>query len=325
MEDDVTTVDDQVITEDQSSAGSSPDNTGSQGQTQTPPEPQNQNHDGGGQPEPQGDGGQQPQGGDDSGADDKPFNENPKFRERIQQIEGKYGGKAKNWDLINQLAAEDPNFALTVIKKMEDAGAAPKGTYEQAKARLEPQEAQNINDEQPGNDQQGQPNQLTEEQLIQKVLESHPDVKYAREERERREAQEAEMRINANKWLQNFEKDRPEIAQHPNAEQVRKMIYNEAQMQMQKGVGFKDAMDYGYKWVLKRDEVLEEYRQKGEISGLASNISQTAATPQGGTATPPKTHRALSDEERNAANLMNMSAEEYVKYVDNPNSGIVDV
>lgn len=259
-------------------------------------------------------------GVEDSSAEEveesKPFHKEPAFQERIREVEQKYGTKASNWDTINQIAAEDPEFALTIISKMESAGAVPKGTLERAQQQLKVAT--------PKKDDTAE--KVEKVDKIQEALESNPDIQYARQIREREEQKAKEEDRQLEEFLQNFEKERPDIAKQADPLITRRAINLEAQriMASNKDIPLEKAMDQAYRWVVKREEVLEEYKEKGQIEGLVRNIQEDRVISSGGGGASGVKLRKLSPDEQSARDLMGMSNEEYLKYLDDPNSGVVD-
>lgn len=243
-----------------------------------------------------------------------PFHKDPAFKERVQEIETKYGKAAQNWEIVNQLATEDPEFALIMIEKMEKAGKVPQGTYEKAKLELKPEPKE-------------EKKQDTKEVVgVEDVLKNNPDIEYARQLRERDLQRQQEEAAKAEKFLQDFEAKRPKIAESSDPLLTRQSIAMETKriMKENKDISFETAMDIAYKWVVERESVLEEYKEKGEIEGLARRVQEDSVTSTGGSASPSKRLRALSPEEVNARDLMGLSTEEYLKYLDDPNSSVVE-
>lgn len=255
--------------------------------------------------------------------EDEP-SETPRFKERVQKLEQKikqeyaqkYETSAKNWEAINQIAATDPDFALTIVERMEKAGMAAPGTYEKAKAQLEASKL-------------SQKEEVTGEQkAYEELISKDPAVQWAKTKlaQEQQEAQRRESETES--FLQKFEEDRPGIKVEGDEEAStmnRQAIMLEAKnlMRKNKDLSFKDALDQGYRWVVKREDLLKEYREKGEITGLANSIQQGGLTATKGESAPRTASRALDADEQAAAKLMKVSNEEYLKYVGS-NSGMVD-
>jgi hypothetical protein len=249
----------------------------------------------------------------------EPFHKDPAWQERIGEIEQKYGTAAKNWDTVSRLAATDPDFALVIIEKMEKAGEVPEGTYEKAKSELKTEEK-----EKKETKETKEPEVVLDPKL-QEALLNNPDLQYARQLKERALQEEARAKQKAEEFLQNFEAKRPEIAKSKNPLLTRQAIAVETQRLMaEKGLKYEDAINEAYLWIVKRESVMEEYREKGEIEGLARNIQEDVVTTNGGSAQSSSSTRRLTPDEENARASLGFTKEEYVKYLDDPNSGIID-
>lgn len=255
---------------------------------------------------------QQEEKADASEEEETPFHENPKFQERIKEIEEKYGAMAKGWQMIQEVAQADPEFALMLVKKLEDAGKIPQGSYERAKSELAL--GQKIGSTQ---EQEAAPKHGDVSNELNKLLEAHPAFKQliAAYEEQERQQQEAIMRME--RTLQDFEARHKDI---PNDPAVRRAIGAEAMLRMKKdpNLKFEDALEQAYRWVLHRDEVLKEMREKGELAGMVSNIQQGVASPTKGEGKPAKTI-TLSPEEARQAEKLGLTPEEYIKY-SNPDA-----
>jgi hypothetical protein len=227
--------------------------------------------------------------------EDIPFTERPGVKERLSEIEEKYGSKAKYWDSIAELTKEDPEFRVAVLEKLEASGKLPKGTAEAEKKKF---------------------SSLQEsEKYIEKLPEDvQADLRAARELRQQREAQKAVEMQKAQSFFMDFEKERPDIAQSANPDATRNLIYNLAtQIAQTDEIEFTDAMDEAYKTILHRSEqendaVKRKVQQVQEDSG---------AVPSGSSGKTTKL-RKLSQSEKRAAELAGMTHEEYVKYADTP-------
>jgi hypothetical protein len=237
--------------------------------------------------------GEEPQ--DEPKEEEVPFTERPGVKERLAEIEEKYGSKATYWDTIAEITKEDPEFRVAVLEKLEATGKLPKGTAEAERKKF---------------------SSLQEsEKYIEKLPEDvQADLKAARELRQRRESQKAADMQRAQEFFMDFEKERPDIATSANPDATRNLIFNLAtQIAQSDEVEFVDAMDEAYRTILHRgeqenDAIKRKVQQVQEDSGVA---------PTGG---PGKTSklRKLSQSEKRAAELAGMSHEEYVKYADTP-------
>jgi hypothetical protein len=265
------------------------------------------------------------QGTSDAGEDDSPrFKERvnsivAKEREKLQkEFEDKYGKAANNWAAINEIAQKKPEVALTIIKEMEEAGFAEKGTYENAKAIIEKQNAQAPANQQP---------QTQTQQTAVLDPETQKVVDFAKSlltEKEKAQATEIEKQENV---LQTFESRHPEIAQSKSPESTRRLIGLQAQKELDEGRAkdFSEALEIAARWVLHRDDLLKEYKEKGEINGIIRSAQDANSVPlSGGVSASGGSHRALDAEEREAMKTLGFKDEgEYLKYLDG-NSGMVD-
>src|SRR5690606_15027604 len=122
-------------------------------------------------------------------SDDQPFNKNPKFKERIQEIETKYSTKANNWDSFTEMLREDPELTVKVVEKYEAKGLVKPGTADALKKQIASKdEAEAVKPAATGDDE-----------FLRKI-EEHPDVKYAKQLREQEERKAKENETQLNGW-----------------------------------------------------------------------------------------------------------------------------
>ena len=271
--------------------------------------------------------------GDQGHGTNVPFHETPAFKQRIQEIEGKYSSQAKSWAIINEIAQEDPDYALLTIEKMEKKGALKPGSYELAKKQLYPNGKPG--EQAPVQNQPVQPNinnpqqQNLDRSEWNKLIENHPAVKFAKTLQEQETAKTAAAEEAAVNFLITFENKHPEIANSPNPELTRARIGAEAKALRAENPKLSDeeVLEMATKWVCHRDTVLKDYKEKGEISAAlrniqenASNANVTSVAGSSGSAS-----RALSAEEKRGKELMGFKTDqEYIDFINDPNSGIVD-
>ena len=234
--------------------------------------------------------------------DKVPFNKNPKFQERISEIEIKYGKKAQLWDTLAKLSSNDPEFQLEITKRLEDAGELPKGTYDLARKQIEP----NLKKE-----KENKPDELEEK------INSLPEVQFARDlmEKQRKEKEAEEARIEG--ILQNFEAKHTDIANSEKPEVIRARIATLAEGYRDEGMDYEQSLEEAYNILFNREKIIADAREKGEIEGqIKSEIKSVVSTPSTSQVASKTTTRKLTREEEEARTLLNMSREEYVRFKD---------
>ena len=230
-----------------------------------------------------------------------PFNKNPKFQERVKEIEEKYGKKAQLWDTLAKLSNNDPDFQLEVTRRLEAAGELPKGTYELAKKRYE--------------------TSVTEEKEpdeISKKVESLPEVQFARQLMQQKQQEQLEEAQRIEKILQDFEKRHPDIPQSPNPRVLRARIATLAESYREEGMEYEKSLEEAYNVLFNRESMLASEREKGEIEGqIKADVRSVASTPSESQAKASSTGlRKLTREEEEARAVLNMTREEYIRYKD---------
>lgn len=229
-----------------------------------------------------------------------PFNENPKFQERIREIEQKYSKKAQMWDTLAKLSNNDPDFQLEVTKRLEAAGELPKGTYELAKQRYE---TSVVKEEEPDE--------------ISKKVESLPEVQFARELMQQKQQEQIQEEQRLERILQNFEKKHPDIAQSENPRVLRARIATLAESYRDEGMEYEQSLDEAYNVLFNRESMLANEREKGEIEGqIKADVKSVASTPSASQGKASKGLRKLSREEEEARAVLNMTREEYIRFKD---------
>jgi len=230
-----------------------------------------------------------------------PFVERPGVKERLGQIEEKYGSKATYWDTIAEVSQQDPEFRLMVLEKLEASGKLPRGTVDSFKKKTEVQEE--------------------DKTIINNLPEDvKADLQAARQVRIEREAQTQNDLQAAENFFATFEKERPEIAASPNPQRVRNLIFTLASELVETdGKDFQVAMDEAYKTVVHRGQAqnTEVGRAIQSNQENASAIAPSVSNASGRT-------RRLSQDEKRAAELAGMSLDEYVKYKDSSEDDIFE-
>jgi len=232
-----------------------------------------------------------------------PFNKNPKFQERIQEIETKYGKKAQLWDTIAKLSTSDPEFQLELTRRLEAAGELPKGTYELAKQKIEEQGVLK--------NEKKEPDEL--EEKVSKL----PEVQFARDlMRKQQEAQAAEE-ARIERILQNFESKHPNIANSEKAAVIRKRIATLADSYVEEGMKYEDALEEAYTILFDKDSLLAKEREKGEVEGqIKADIKSVAGVSSGSQKPSTQPLRKLTREEEEARAMLGYTKEEYLRYKD---------
>ena len=230
-----------------------------------------------------------------------PFTEKPGVKERLGEIEQKYGSKAQYWDSITQLAQEDPAFKMAVLEKLEAAGKVPTGTVkaEREKASSFKRESEYV------------------EQLPEDI---RADLLAARQFRQQQEKLKAEQEKKAVEFLTKFESNKPDIAASSNPGRVRSLILNLAtQIAERDKIEMASAMESAYKVVMHGGSPSDREVE----TAIASNQENVAAVASGGVSGSRKL-RKLTQEERRAAELAGMTPEEYIKFKDSSDEDLFE-
>jgi len=237
-----------------------------------------------------------------------PYNQNPEFNGRIEQIQQKmqqeYGEQSKRWNAIVQAANEDPEFGLAVIERLERLGEVPKGSHAQLKATYEQQNKPEEKKAEPDSD-------------IVSQIESHPLIQKLKQQEEQEKQVLEKQKAELGEFLVKFEENKPEIHSAENPALVRGLISQEAYLIRQKNPDMPqaDAMEQAYRWVCKRDEVLEEYREKGEVSGIITSTKASIATPSGGSQSN-SSEPSLTASQAAAAKSLGLTPSKYLEYMN---------
>jgi hypothetical protein len=263
---------------------------------------------------------------------DEPFHKDPNFKARLdeerakgrKEAEESYKSDAEIFNDIKEAANEDPESALTLIKLLEKKGRLAAGSYNKARANydeiVKKEEAQKAGKE--------------EKKEIPVVeddkLNNHPDIKFARELREKQQKEEQEKVKEVENFYQTFEAKetssgktvKEEIEATSNPVATRQRITLEAQALIEEAkadkrdLSFEDAMDEAREWVLHRKRLLDEYKEKGEIGAVIRSRQEAGSSPRGGSAGS-SSGGSLKDEDRKNMRLMGIKDEkEYLKLQD---------
>lgn len=222
-----------------------------------------------------------------------PFTERPGVKERLEDIEQKYGSKAQYWDSLTELAQQDPGFRVAVLEKLEAAGKVPDGTTE-----AERQRASSLKEE---------------SEYVEKLPDDiKADLMAAREYRRQQESK-------ATEFLSKFESNKSDIAASPNPQRTRSLIFNLAtEMVQREKVPMADAMERAYKVLLHGGVSDQEVE-----TAIAKNQEGVGAVSSGGVSAS-KGLRKLTQEEKRAAELAGMTPREYVKFKDTPDDELFE-
>lgn len=238
-----------------------------------------------------------------------PFNQNPKFEERIKEIDEKYGNIVSSWNALWESSGNDPAFKLSLIKKLEDIGKFPKGSYEMAQAKLgvnkTPQKEAKKTE------------QNVPEDLVKQIIESNPDIQYARQLR-------AEQVAKAEEEYQKFEDSHPDIREG-NSEIKRANIgFLAKNLMAERGLDRATALEKAYVSLYGGDEAIEKAREQARLETKleSQQVGVAGATAPRGTDST-KTRVRLTAEENQARLAIGCTPEEYLLY-KNPQSGMVD-
>jgi len=236
-----------------------------------------------------------------------PFNKNPKFQERVQEIETKYGKKAQLWDTLAKLSNSDPDFRLELTRRLEAAGELPKGTYEMAKQKAETQGVRK--------DEKKEPDE------IEKKVSSLPEVQFARDLMRQKQEEKAAEEARIEGVLRDFESRHTDIASSEKPKVVRKRIATLAEGYVEEGMKYEDALEEAYTILFNRDSLLAREREKGEVEGqIKAGIKSVAGASSGSQKQSTQPLRKLTREEEEARIMLGYSKEEYIRFKDSDGS-----
>lgn len=236
-----------------------------------------------------------------------PFNKNPKFQERVQEIETKYGKKAQLWDTLAKLSNSDPDFQLELTKRLEAAGELPKGTYEMAKQKAETQGAQK--------DEKKEPDEIEEK------VSSLPEVQFARDLMRQKQEEEAAEEARIEGVLRDFETRHTDIGNSEKPKVVRKRIATLAEGYVEEGMKYEDALEEAYTILFNKDSLLAREREKGEVEGqIKAGIKSVAGASSGSQKQSTQPLRKLTREEEEARAMLGYTKEEYIRFKDSDGS-----
>lgn len=237
-----------------------------------------------------------------------PFNKNPKFQERVKEIETKYGKKAQLWDTLAKLSNSDPEFQLELTRRLEAAGELPKGTYEMAKQKVETQGVEK-------QDNNKEPDEL--EEKVSKL----PEVQFARDLMRKKQEEEAAEEARIEGVLRDFESRHTDIASSEKPKVVRKRIATLAEGYVEEGMKYEDALEEAYTILFDKDSLLAQEREKGEVEGQIKAGIKSVAGASAGSQKPSKMPlRKLTREEEEARVMLGYSKEEYIRFKDSDGS-----
>jgi len=238
--------------------------------------------------------------------DEVPFNKNPKFQERLGEIETKYGKKAQLWDTLAKVSGNDPEFQYEIVRRLELAGELPKGTSDMLKEKLESQKPQEKKKEEP---------------KVSEEISNLPEVQFARELMRKKQEEQAAENQRIEGILQRFEEKHPDIAESEKALSIRKRIAVLADGYKEDGMDYEKALDEAYNVLFNKEALLASAREKGEIEGqIKADIKSVASTPSVSQGQSSSGLRKLTREEEEARILLGMSKEDYIKYKDSDGS-----
>lgn len=233
--------------------------------------------------------------------DKLPFAERPGVKKRLEEIETKYSSKATFWDTIAEISQSDPEFRLVVVQRLENAGKLPKGTTE------------NLKNQVARSQQEAQEESQFIEKLPPKVRES---LKVAEEIARQKEQEEQQKAAEVEDFFQKFEANKPDIDKSANPGRVRNLIFNMASEMVERGQAkFEDAMEQAYKIVLHPESIAAKAKEDGQVEALVqANQEASSAITSGGNSSAKAVK--LTPEEKRAAELIGITAEEYRKFKD---------
>lgn len=236
-----------------------------------------------------------------------PFNKNPKFQERVQEIETKYGKKAQLWDTIAKLSNSDPEFQLELTGRLEAAGELPRGTYELAKKRIETQGVETKEKKEPDG--------------LEEKVSRLPEVQFARDLMRQKQEEEAVEAARIEGILQNFESRHTDIANSEKPQVIRQRIATLAEGYVEEGMKYEDALDEAYTILFDKDGLLAKEREKGEVEGqIKAGIKSVAGASSGSQKPSTQPLRKLTREEEEARAILGFTKEEYIRYKDSDGS-----
>lgn len=246
---------------------------------------------------------------DDGSLKETPFNKNPEFKKRLDDIENKYGGKARNWDAFMASIQGNPDMQLQTVKILEDSGQVPKGTYDMAIKKLGVSK-KNKKDTKPVDDD-----------VVEKIN-ALPEVQYARELYEDNQKKKQQEEAEKLATLQAFEDKHQDVVNKPG--EVKATIATVATFLQSKDskLSLADALDQAYQTLFKQEDVINEAREKGKVEGQINAATRNViATPSTTSSAGRQGIRKLTPEEEAGRQSLGgdstgWTREEYIKFKD---------
>jgi len=153
---------------------------------------------------------------------------------------------------------------------------------------------------------------------IQRLINEHPDIQFAKGQREAADAQRVEQRKERDTLFASFEAERPDIYENrspEDASSIRNSIGTISQsMQNTHKMEEKAALDYAYNAVLHPEKLREEGRMEGYFQAI-NRQSGISSSP--GVSSPTKSSvdtSSLTQFEREVAKETGLSPEDYLKW-----------
>lgn len=248
-----------------------------------------------------------------------PLHKEKRWQEKLAELEEKEAkiqayeaelAKARQesaaWQSFNEYAERNPEAAIQYIEYMESEGRVAKGTADRAREQLSLSKGEKPPKE-------GAPIQDNNvEAAIRQVLQSDPYYQ-ALVAQLRKQEEETEQ------VFQDFEKKYPDVPKAADDDPlVRRKIMIEAQSHLKEGKPLNEALEEAYLWVMKRDDVIKQVKETGEVTGLISGIQQgiTSGSEEGGVQRSKSV--SLTADQREIARAAGMTDEEYAKYLEDP-------
>ena len=245
----------------------------------------------------------------DSSLEQEPFNKKLKFKERLEEIENKYKGKADNWDAFIQGTETDLDTRLKAIKILESQGKVPQGTHAMAVEAMAPKKKE---------EKKPVPN----EEVILEQLQKLPAVQYANKLYEDAQKQEEIKRAETEAILTKFEEEHADIATQP--VEVKGTIATVAAFLRTKSpeLSLADSLNQAYDTLFNREGLIQTAREDGEIEAkIKATQKEVISTPSSTTTTTHEGLRKLTAEEERARQSLGgdsagWSRESYIKFKD---------
>jgi hypothetical protein len=261
---------------------------------------------------------------DSKETDETPFNNHPAWKRmedklRVQQeaLKAKEAEAARlqaSIGVFGEATNRDPELAKRLIDNLESMGQITAEDAVKAREQID------------GQKKSDKSTNVEVPEDVKKAVESLPEVQWARNKRQEELVTSTQRNQEINMFLKEFENQHPDIAvdgdNGPMAQLNRSRIGLEAAYYIKNGMDRDKAYEMAYKFIVKREDTLNEYKEKGAIEGFIQRKEQDGASVAGTGGQSGKAKASLSPEEERNASLAGMTPEEWAAYRDNPDAAM---